>query len=75
MSYQFVTYSSRNSHTVVGRNPVDKQLIAELSWDEDTGDVRGVFIRPEFAGGDLEDRLWEEAEQYARDAGVIFPRK
>ena len=75
MSYQFVTYSSRNSHTVVGRNPVDKQLIAELSWDEDTGDVRGVFIRPEFADSDLEDRLWEEAEQYARDAGVIFPRK
>lgn len=73
--YQFVTYSSRSSHTVVGRNPIDKQLIAELSWDEDTGDVRGVFIHPDYADQDLEERLWEEAEQYARDEGVIFPRK
>lgn len=75
MSYQFVQYSSRNRHTVVGRNPADKQLIAELSWDEDTGDVRGVFIHPDFSDSDLEQKLWEEAEQYARDAGVIFPQK
>jgi GNAT superfamily N-acetyltransferase len=73
--YQFVSYSSRNSHTVVGRDPNNKQLIAELSWDEDTGEVRGTFIHPDYVSEDLETTLWEEARQYARDEGVIFPQK
>jgi hypothetical protein len=46
-----------------------------MSWDEDTGDLRGLYIHPNHLDSDLEEKLWEEAEQFSKDSGVIFPRK
>ena len=73
--YQFVAYTNKGAHIIVGRTQETKDIVCEMSWDEDTGDLRGLYIHPNHLDSDLEEKLWEEAEQFSKDSGVIFPRK
>jgi ribosomal protein S18 acetylase RimI-like enzyme len=73
--YQFFTYSSRNSHIVIGRTQGTKDIVCEMSWDEDTGELKAISVHPDHRDANLEDILWKKAMQYAKDAGVISPVK